>query len=122
MCGAPARHTANFCIATDLGEACATLLTLPWEKVISVFPRPMLPLINVGNGEDLTIRELAEAVADAAGFTGAIEWDRSKPDGTPRKFLDSSRMRSLGWQPRTQMKDGLRAVAALVEQITAGGQ
>ena len=95
------------------------LLTLPWEKVTSVFPRPTLPLINVGYGEDLTIRELAEAVADAAGFTGTIEWDRSKPDGTPRKFLDSSRMRGLGWQPRTSLKDGLRAVAALVEQSNA---
>ena len=117
--GTPFRE---FLYSDDLGEACAMLLTLPWEKVASVFPKPNLPLINVGYGEDLTIRELVEAVANTVGFTGTIEWDRSKPDGTPRKLMDSSRMRSLGWQPRTQMKDGLRAVAALVEQITAGGQ
>ena len=117
--GTPYRE---FLYSDDLGEACAMLLTLPWEKVTSVFPRPTLPLINVGYGEDLTIRELVEAVANTVGFTGSIEWDRSKPDGTPRKLMDSSRMRSLGWQPRTQMKDGLRAVAALVEQKTAGAR
>ena len=111
--GTPYRE---FLYSDDLGEACALLLTLPWEKVTGVFPRPTLPLINVGYGEDLTIRELVEAVANTVGFTGTIEWDRSKPDGTPRKLMDSSRMRSLGWQPRTPMSDGLRAVAALVEQ------
>ena len=114
--GTPFRE---FLYSDDLGEACAMLLTLPWEKVTSVFPRPTLPLINVGYGEDLTIRELVEAVADTVGFTGPIEWDRSKPDGTPKKLMDSSRMRSLGWQPRTPMKDGLRAVAVLVEQNAA---
>lgn len=110
--GAPYRE---FLYSDDLGEACAMLLTLPWQKVASVFPKPTLPLINVGYGEDLTIRELVDAVVDAAGFTGTIEWDRSKPDGTPRKFMDSSRMRSLGWQPQTTLHEGLRAVAALVE-------
>ena len=75
----------------------------------------------MGYGEDLTIRELVEAVKDAAGFTGAIEWDRSKPDGTPRKFMDSSRMRSLGWEPKTTLPEGLRAVAALVEQTAHDG-
>ena len=114
--GTPYRE---FLYSDDLGEACAMLLTLPWEKVTSVFPRPTLPLINVGYGDDLTIRELVEAVVETVGFTGTIEWDRSKPDGTPRKLMDSSRMRSLGWQPRTQMKDGRRAVAALVEQSAA---
>ena len=117
--GTPYRE---FLYSDDMGEACAMLLTLPWEKVTNVFPRPTLPLINVGYGEDLTIRELVEAVAATVGFTGTIEWDRSKPDGTPRKLMDSSRMRSLGWQPRTQMKDGLRAVAVLVEQISTVGR
>jgi GDP-L-fucose synthase len=54
-----------------------------------------LPLINVGTGEDLTFRELAEAIANAAGFNGAIEWDRSKPDRKPRKWLDNSRIRAM---------------------------
>ena len=74
-----------------------------------------------GYGDDLTIRQLAEAIVDVAGFKGTIEWDRSKPDGTPRTLMDSSRMRALGWQPRMQMKDGLRTVAALVEQNAAKG-
>ena len=112
--GTPFRE---FLYSDDLGEACAMLLTLPWEKVARVFPRPTLPLINVGYGEDLTIRQLVESIAEVVGFTGAIEWDRSKPDGTPRKLMDSSRMRSLGWEPRTPMKEGLLSVAAMVEQV-----
>ena len=111
--GTPYRE---FLFSDDLGEACALLLTLPWEALANVFPNPTLPLINVGYGEDLTIRELAETVAATADFRGEIEWDRSKPDGTPRKLMDSSRMRSLGWKPRTSMRDGLRVVADLVEK------
>ena len=110
--GTPRRE---FLYSDDLGDACVTLLALPWEKISSAFPAPALPLINVGYGEDLTIRELAEAIADAVGFTGAIEWDRSKPDGTPRKWLDSSRMRALGWRPRTTLHEGLRTIAALIQ-------
>ena len=116
--GTPLRE---FLYSDDLGEACALLLTLPWEKVASVFPKPTLPLINVGYGEDLTIRELAETVAETAGFKGTIEWDRSKPDGTPRKLMNSSRMRALGWKPHTAMREGLRAVAELVEQAELSG-
>ena len=109
--GTPRRE---FLYSDDLGDACATLLLLPWETVAGAFPKPTLPLINVGHGDDLTIRELAEAIADAAGFTGAIEWDRGKPDGTPQKLMDSSRMRALGWAPRTTLPDGLRTIAALL--------
>ena len=87
------------------------LLSLPWETVAGTCPKPNLPLINIGYVEDLTIRELAEAIADAAGFTGTIEWDHSEPDGTPRKLMDSSRMRALGWAPRTTLPKGLRAIA-----------
>ena len=72
-------------------------------------------------GEDLSIRELAETVAETAGFKGTIEWDRSKPDGTPRKLMDSSRIRALGWKPHTTMREGLRAVAALVEHAELSG-
>ena len=69
-------------------------LSLPWDTIIKALPKTTLPLINIGFGEDLTIGELAEAIADAAGFTGAIEWDRTKPDGTPRKLMNISRMPS----------------------------
>ena len=108
--GTPRRE---FLYSDDLGEACEMLLSLRWETISAAFPKPNLPLINVGYGEDLTIRELAEAIAQATGFNGAIEWDRSKPDGTPQKLMDSARMRALGWSPRTTLPDGLRAIAAL---------
>jgi GDP-L-fucose synthase len=62
----------------------------------------------VGVGEDVSIRELAGAVADVVGFQGTITCDASKPDGTPRKLLDVSRLQALGWQARVPLKDGLR--------------
>ncbi|HKT73225.1 MAG TPA: hypothetical protein VJQ47_10065, partial [Steroidobacteraceae bacterium] len=63
--------------------------------------------VNVGWGEDLTIRELAEALARVIGFEGAFQFDPTKPDGTPRKVLDTSRLRSLGWAPRVPLETGL---------------
>lgn len=65
--------------------------------------------INVGTGEEMTIRALAELIADVAGWRGSYEFDRSKPDGTPRKVMDVSRLRSLGWSARMQARDGFRA-------------
>ena len=71
---------------------------------------PQPPLVNIGFGEDLTIKELAELVKLAVGFEGRIEWDASKPDGTPRKLLDSTRIMALGWRPRIALPDGVAAV------------
>ena len=105
--GTPRRE---FLYSDDLGDACAMLLSLPWETIVSALPNDRLPLINVGYGEDLTIRELAEAIIDAVGFAGALDWDRSKPDGTPRKLMDSSRIRGLGWKPTYSMRDGLNII------------
>ncbi|MEV6317148.1 GDP-L-fucose synthase [Streptomyces sp. NPDC051776] len=68
--------------------------------------------VNVGCGEDLTIRELAETVREVTGYTGRIAFDTTKPDGTPRKLLDISRMASLGWKPRIALRDGIAAVYA----------
>jgi GDP-L-fucose synthase len=68
--------------------------------------------VNVGCGTDLTIRELAETVREVTGFRGRIAFDASKPDGTPRKLLDISRMASLGWKPRIALRDGIAAVYA----------
>jgi len=64
-------------------------------------------IVNVGSGEDMTIRELAGIVAAAVGYTGRIVTDPSRPDGTPMKLLDSSRLRALGWQPRISLTDGI---------------
>jgi GDP-L-fucose synthase len=66
-------------------------------------------LYNVGSGEDLPIRDLAGIVAGVVGYDGPVEWDTSKPDGTPRKLMDSSRIRSCGWAPRISLEDGIRS-------------
>jgi GDP-L-fucose synthase len=65
--------------------------------------------LNIGTGEDVTIKELATIVATEAGFEGEINWDASKPDGTPRKVLDVSRLRRLGWSPKIELRDGIRS-------------
>ena len=90
----------------DLGEACVFALE-HWQ------PGPDdRQFLNVGTGVDLTIRELAEAVAAATGFHGEIHWDVSKPDGTPKKQLDVSRLAELGWRARIPLAEGLRSTVA----------
>jgi GDP-L-fucose synthase len=69
--------------------------------------QPMLSHINVGTGEDCTIRELAETVAKVTGFKGRLLFDASKPDGTPRKLMDVSRLRALGWHSTIGLEEGL---------------
>lgn len=64
-------------------------------------------IINIGTGKDITVRELAELVREIIGFDGEIQWDTSKPDGTPRKLLDVSKLNSLGWEPKTDLKEGI---------------
>lgn len=92
--GSPRRE---FLHVDDLADACAFLLQLENPPDI----------VNVGFGTDITIRELVELVAQIVGYQGAIIWDESKPDGTPRKLLDSSRLNHLGWRPRIALKEGL---------------
>jgi GDP-L-fucose synthase len=93
--GSPFRE---FLHVDDLAEACVFLM----EKYDSP------ELINVGVGEDVTVRELATLVANVVGFAGEVVWDKSKPDGTPRKQLDVSRLTALGWRARIPLEDGLR--------------
>ena len=78
--------------------------------------------LNIGSGEDLSIRELAIKVARAAGFTGKIEWDSSKPDGTPRKVLDVSRMKALGWKPTITLDEGIASTIAWYKEANAQGE
>jgi len=92
--GTPRRE---FLHADDLASAAILLL----ENYSS--PEP----INVGTGEDVTIRELAELIRSTVGYTGKLEWDSSQPDGTPRKLLDVSRIKALGWSPRVPLESGL---------------
>ncbi len=78
--------------------------------------------LNVGTGEDLSIKELAEKVAAAAGFSGQIEWDSSKPDGTPRKVLDVSRIKALGWKPTITLDEGIASTIAWYKEADARGE
>jgi GDP-L-fucose synthase len=77
--------------------------------------------LNVGSGEDLTIKALAELVAELAGFKGEIAWDSSKPDGTPRKVLDVTKVKSLGWNPTISLRDGIASTIEWYKDATAKG-
>jgi GDP-L-fucose synthase len=78
--------------------------------------------LNVGTGEDLSIKALAQKVANAAGFTGQIEWDASQPDGTPRKVLDVSRIKALGWKPTITLDEGIASTIAWYKEANARGE
>ena len=104
--GTPRRE---FLYSDDLAEACVFLLNLDQETFEPlVASETEAPLINVGSGQDQTVRELAELVAEVVGFDGILKFDASKPDGTPRKLVDISRMSSLGWWPKTGLREGVR--------------
>ncbi len=105
--GKPRRE---FLLSDDLASACLMLLEKSWKEISAIFPLPNLPLVNIGSGSDVTIKELTELAAGAVGFDGQITWDHSKPDGTPRKLLDVTRMRSLGWQPSVSLEEGIKLV------------
>ena len=103
--GKPLRE---FMFSLDLGMAVKFLLDLPDSSFAKLVDPSVCPLINVGIGEDVTIRELAELVKKAVGFVGELAFDSSKPDGTPRKLLDVGKMRELGWQAETKLETGLK--------------
>jgi len=92
----------------DLAEACVFLMNLDGARYDSLLTESEPPLINIGSGEDVTIRELAETVARVLGYGGSLVFDTSKPDGTPRKLMDVSRLHSLGWHHSTSLEDGIR--------------
>ena len=77
--------------------------------------------LNIGSGQDLSIKELAELVADIAGYKGEIKWDSSKPDGTPRKVLDVTKSKSLGWSPAISLRDGIASAMNWYKEATAKG-
>ena len=88
----------EFLHVDDLAEACYTCMQNYNES----------EQINVGTGEDVTIKELAETISDIVGFMGDVEWDTSKPNGTPRKVLNVDRIKALGWEPRISLRDGIK--------------
>lgn len=114
--GAPRRE---FLYSDDMAQACLHLLRLPEDTYGALLgdngtnpERFAPPLVNIGSGEDLSIRELAELVKAVTGFTGDIEFDVSKPDGAPQKLLDVSLLRGTGWRHSTGLGDGLRLAYA----------
>jgi GDP-L-fucose synthase len=92
--GAPMRE---FLHADDLAEACVYLMETYSDS----------ELVNIGTGVDVTIKELAETVKEIVGFTGTIQWDPTRPDGTPRKLMDVSKLHSLGWKHKIELKEGI---------------
>jgi GDP-L-fucose synthase len=97
--GTPLRE---FLHADDVASACLLLMDRYAEA----------GHINIGSGEELSIRELAQKVATTVGFTGALEFDPAMPDGTPRKLMDVARIKGLGWNPRISLDEGIRGVYA----------
>jgi GDP-L-fucose synthase len=93
--GTPRRE---FLYVDDLADACVHLMKTYSDT----------ELVNIGTGEDITIAEFARVVAAAVGYTGEISFDPSRPDGTPRKWLDIGRLAKLGWRARTSLEDGIR--------------
>jgi len=92
--GTPMRE---FLYVDDLADACVHMMEQGYDG----------PLVNIGTGQDVTIRELAQTVMDVVGFSGRIVFDAAKPDGTPRKLLDVGRLHALGWQHRVGLKQGI---------------
>lgn len=122
--GTPRRE---FLYSDDMADACVFLMNLPDERF-----RPLLgsdegvsgrfepPLVNIGVGTDVTIAELAALVARVVGYQGRIAYDASKPDGTPRKLLDVSRLHGLGWRAKTSLREGIALAYADFLQGGAG--
>jgi GDP-L-fucose synthase len=103
--GTPCRE---FLYSDDMADACMYLMNLPDEKFFSLLTDDIAPLINIGCGKDQPILELAELVKNVVGFCGELIFDTSKPDGTPRKLLDVSKLGQLGWKAKTELREGIR--------------
>jgi len=102
--GKPMRE---FLYVDELADACIFVMNLSCESYQRE-TQPMLSHINVGTGQDCSIDELAKAIASAVGYEGVIEWDASKPDGTPRKLMDVSRLEKLGWKSKISLREGMK--------------
>jgi len=118
--GTPKRE---FLYSEDMADACVYLMNLPDEKFVPLLGQDrndgLPPLMNIGVGHDLSIRELAETVKDVVGYSGALEFDSTKPDGTPRKLMNVDRLNAMGWKATTDMQSGL---AVAYQDFQAGLQ
>jgi GDP-L-fucose synthase len=102
--GSPRRE---FLHVDDLAEACVYMLHHYNEK----------GLVNIGTGEDVTIKALAELIQEVTGYTGTIRWNTDKPDGTPRKLMDVSKINSFGWKAKIDLPKGIKMVYKLIKEI-----
>ena len=101
------RPKREFLYSDDRAEACVLLMRLPDGAFDRLVAPAQAPLVNIGAGTDQSIAELAALVAEVTGFSGSFVYDASKPDGTPRKLLDSSRVFALGWRPKVGLREGI---------------
>lgn len=116
--GTPRRE---FLYSDDLADACVFLLQLGAEQFGLLLRKEEPPLINVGVGKDISIRELAELIGSVLEYRGSFVFDPSQPDGTPRKLLDVSRMHALGWKAKIGLKEGIQRTYAAVQQTLLSG-
>jgi GDP-L-fucose synthase len=115
--GSPLRE---FLYVDDMAAASVHVMNLPAETY-RAYTQPMQSLINIGFGSDVTIADLAITVASVVGYDGEVLFDSTKPDGPPRKLMDSSQLRALGWQPKVDLKAGLRLAYADFLSSAASG-
>jgi GDP-L-fucose synthase len=101
------RPRREFLLSDEMAEACVFLMRLPAAQFDRLVAPASAPLINIGAGKDISIGELAALIGEVLGYRGEFVQDASKPDGTPRKLLDTSRLRTLGWEARTSLRDGI---------------
>jgi len=114
--GTPRRE---FLHVDDMAAACLEIMGQPDAALGWLFSNDLPPLLNIGCGQDLSVKELAGLVAEIVNYRGPVQWDQSKPDGTPRKLLDISRMKRLGWEPRISLPDGIRRVYEWFQETEA---
>ena len=112
MCGGTGKPLREFLYSDDLADACVFLMEGHNAPDLGEF-------VNIGSGREIAIRELAELVAEVVGFHRKLVFDSSKPDGTPRKLLDVSRLHALGWQAKTGFRDGIARSYADYQQNIA---
>jgi GDP-L-fucose synthase len=102
------RVRREFLYVEDMASASVHVMNMPPETY-STITSPMQSHINVGSGSDVTIAQLAQLVQEVVGYKGSINYDASKPDGAPRKWMDSQKLQALGWKPANSLGQGIRA-------------
>ncbi|MDO8785533.1 MAG: NAD-dependent epimerase/dehydratase family protein [Syntrophales bacterium] len=100
----------EFLYVEDLADACVLLMENYDYNDIGEF-------INIGTGEDIKVKDLANMIKDIVGFEGEVRHDLAKPDGTPKKLLDISRMKALGWEPRVSLEEGIRKCGNIISMV-----